>query len=1123
MTDLATLGLQIDSASAVQASAALDKMVASGNQAGAAADAVTAAAGKTSAAVKQVEASANAAAVGLKNTAAGVTSNVVAFDSHSAALGRHSQAMGVNRMQQMELIHVGKSLFDQMAAGQSITRALTVEGGRLGEIFASGGGVAGVFTSASSALTGFLTPAKLATSGVLAIGAAALYAENQYESLQRKLQGSMTGLGRANGLTLGGLDDLAGRGASIRGGYSTAASMSAVATYGAAGLDANTIGALNPLTARYAKLTGTGTDEAASSLASAFSDPAHGADELSKKLGLLDDATKQLIETQTRAYDLEGARRTLTNALANDLANEPIHETVLQKVRQSLGTALSDAFTGLGSIVNKSLGDYTSEEALKSALGNQGDQNGVLSILAGGAPSPGGDALKAWATATEEAAKRLRAAQDLESNALSLRAGDAVRAANPLIGERADLTGRRDLLTRAIGDPDVLRKMGVSAEEANRALDITTNRLGLLRSAAEVVAENSGFAVQATLARSLAERVAVEGQRAYTETLRTSGDRALASATAEAKRNEMIAQGAKAVMDSLRDSTNERALVGLSPYERNLAQVQQQHDKLLRDNVVTDGATAATVRLTTALDRNADALSGKAAATGLTAVGTAGGGSPVVASGSVPDMIRASAAKYGIDPDTALRVAQSEGGFSPALGGDHGTSFGPFQLHYGGGMGDDFTRKTGLDARDPNNVGAGIDYALSQAARVGWGPFHGAARVGIGQFDGIGGRTASAQAGSGTSILAMANTDLSNRQFNATTGQFIDAIDSSNRALEVETATLKLQNDLLGQTPQVVAAMTKQQDLLNAAYSRGSISTLDFAKQTDDLQAKLKGAGAAAADYATKQQDQQRAIAIGDLTRTGFSSSLHTVSDDIMNGRTRDIGRDVGRGLATKTIDSGIDTLTSGLFGKQGTAGGGLFGSLFGGASSALSTANIQAAVVNLTGGASMLGGLGGGGGALGGLFGGGANNAAQDAAQDAAEYGVGSSGGGFFSGLASLFAFADGGIMGPGGPISLRRYAMGGIANTPQFSVHGEGSVPEAYVPLADGRSIPVSVKGGGGGGGDQHFHAGDNTIVVQGSADKSTMEQMRRELQASEARTQANLKRNFGGYQRQYGAYHG
>jgi phage-related minor tail protein len=68
---------------------------------------------------------------------------------------------------------------------------------------------------------------------------------------------------------------------------------------------------------------------------------------------------------------------------------------------------------------------------------------------------------------------------------------------------------------------------------------------------------------------------------------------------------------------------------------------------------------------------------------------------------------------------------------------------------------------------------------------------------------------------------------------------------------------------------------------------------------------------------------------------------------------------------------------------------------------------------------------------------------------------------GGLFPG----FKFANGGIMTGDGPVPLKKYASGGIANSPQLALYGEGSKPEAYVPLPDGRRIPVAMQGGGGG----------------------------------------------------------
>lgn len=61
--------------------------------------------------------------------------------------------------------------------------------------------------------------------------------------------------------------------------------------------------------------------------------------------------------------------------------------------------------------------------------------------------------------------------------------------------------------------------------------------------------------------------------------------------------------------------------------------------------------------------------------------------------------------------------------------GNHGSSFGPFQLHYGGrhnsqgnrsaGLGEVFTRQTGLNARNPNTVPAQILFMKR------WGTAHG--------------------------------------------------------------------------------------------------------------------------------------------------------------------------------------------------------------------------------------------------------------------------------------------------------------------------------------------------------------------------------------------------------------
>ena len=69
-------------------------------------------------------------------------------------------------------------------------------------------------------------------------------------------------------------------------------------------------------------------------------------------------------------------------------------------------------------------------------------------------------------------------------------------------------------------------------------------------------------------------------------------------------------------------------------------------------------------------------------------------------------------------------------------------------------------------------------------------------------------------------------------------------------------------------------------------------------------------------------------------------------------------------------------------------------------------------------------------------------------------------------------------------GPAPLKKYASGGIANSPQLAMFGEGSTPEAYVPLPDGRRIPVAMQGGGGGSTTVNVSVDAKGTSVQGNS---------------------------------------
>lgn len=141
--------------------------------------------------------------------------------------------------------------------------------------------------------------------------------------------------------------------------------------------------------------------------------------------------------------------------------------------------------------------------------------------------------------------------------------------------------------------------------------------------------------------------------------------------------------------------------------------------------------------------------------------------------------IREAAKARGIDPDTAVAVAKSEG--LRSFLGDGGRSGGAFQLFTGGGLGNEFTKKTGLDPLDPANERATIDFALDDAKKNGWKAFNGAKNTGIGRWAGIGENGITPQPGIGNPLAGAFGGDVRERQ-GRVAGTRKGALDSRLRA-----------------------------------------------------------------------------------------------------------------------------------------------------------------------------------------------------------------------------------------------------------------------------------------------------------------------------------------------------
>ncbi|MDT4825287.1 hypothetical protein FQZ97_585670 [compost metagenome] len=227
--------------------------------------------------------------------------------------------------------------------------------------------------------------------------------------------------------------------------------------------------------------------------------------------------------------------------------------------------------------------------------------------------------------------------------------------------------------------------------------------------------------------------------------------------------------------------------------------------------------------------------------------------------------------------------------------------------------------------------------------------------------------------------------------------------------------------------------------IADRASEAGKVMAAQFNGGSGPAQA---GAQAGGGDFLSKLWDSLTGTSAAAEKTTGSLQSLAT------NGATKLTGVFMDTALKGAAEASATTLATNALFNLAMAA---------------------QAAAASMGGGSDGIWGkvATAAGTAIAGMFGGGATGDTFGGSPATYEMGAGMGGAHNPSGVGSVpFKFAKGGIMTDLGPLPLRAYSKGGIANTPQLAMFGEGSVPEAYVPLPDGRTIPVTMNGAAGDG---------------------------------------------------------
>lgn len=274
------------------------------------------------------------------------------YEEALQAADNFSKGLRLNRNTQLELLHIGRSIFDELAVGVSPLRALTLESGRLAQVMAMSGGLGGTFRAVGATFAGLLTPTAALAAGIAGAALVAVISFSSWIAKQKELENSLKGLGQGTGATLGDLNAYA-RQASVTGRVSIGEAQNAATEFAKTGaIGTQFFAGLIQHSKDYARITGQDTAEANRELAQAFADPSKGADTLNQRLGGLNDTQREAIRLAAQAGDEQKAQALLFDYMKPRLADAEHSVTALGRAWDYLKNTISGVGSALGETIN---------------------------------------------------------------------------------------------------------------------------------------------------------------------------------------------------------------------------------------------------------------------------------------------------------------------------------------------------------------------------------------------------------------------------------------------------------------------------------------------------------------------------------------------------------------------------------------------------------------------------------------------------------------------------------------------------------------------------------------------------------------------------------------------------
>lgn len=538
--DIASLGLSVDSKPVVQASEQLDKLTAASQKAEKATQQFSQTTGKASAATKQL-----AAAVEKAQTEAEVMNKV----NSAEQIGELGTAARLSGNQIAELGHIARSTFGVLLAGGSIFQALGYEANRLVSVLTIGpNGVGGTLRaigdlvkSLGGWIVGLITPIAAVAAAAATFAAIAAAATLSWTSAQHDISMALIGVGAAAGVTADDINRISIESAATGKATVGDAREIAIALAQTGKISAQVMEQVVGLGRAYGDLFGTNTADTAEALARAFADPAKGVDDLNKRIGAFDDATRENIKSLALQNNLFEAQTKLAQGITPALAAAAAETSSWSRFWRDIADTSSEYFNNLGKGIADAAGYATTQEKLLKAqaeldrkLSAAKTGHNIFGAIADALNQPGID------KAIENVHKLAVEMQNLQNvqagqNARneSLRIGDLARSIDPFM---ADLKRAKDTLADlqdAASKPDVVAGLADTAN-LTRSIQLLQTYIKYRQDALQVAREDYQVAVLSINARSNEQK----GEAAFQAALvnaRRSGSNTEREAVTEAE------------------------------------------------------------------------------------------------------------------------------------------------------------------------------------------------------------------------------------------------------------------------------------------------------------------------------------------------------------------------------------------------------------------------------------------------------------------------------------------------------------------------------------------------------------------------------------------------------------